>query len=80
MPLNAAGAYVHVRYSVGGSPGSEEGCQFSSPTTPEGKQFVTHPKSQLVAMEMVVRLSRTNTLGTHISPKLGRGSYKVLLT
>lgn len=46
----------------------------------EGKQFVTHPKSQLVAMEMVVRLSRTNTLGTHISPKLGRGSYKVLLT
>lgn len=46
---------------------------------PVRESFVAHPQSHLVAMEMIVRISWTNTLGTHFSPKQGRGSYRCCL-
>lgn len=54
-------------------------CSFPHLLPLQGKQFVAHPKSQLVAMEMVVCLSRANTWGTHLSPEVGRGATRYCL-
>lgn len=71
-PLQASGhpeSRCPCRTQSLGSPGSEEGCFFQSaffrPSEAgfphllplKGKPFVAHPKSQLVAMEMIVCLS-----------------------